>query len=156
MAQQRPTWWCSQRGPSRLPAVCVRGRLRGAERAVSHTPRFAATERFATIERENRILLSKMSEIMQKNTLDNKNKSIQYSHSLNKGYRQRELRRITNENQVRGAAVLQCALVWRPPGTRCRVARFVASSVPVYAVHLHCGPPRACPACAPWPVLVPR
>ena len=60
-------------------------------------------ERFATIERENRILLSKMSEIMQKNTLDNKNKSVKYSHSLNKGYRQRELRRITNENQVRRA-----------------------------------------------------
>lgn len=57
-------------------------------------------ERFATIERENRILLSKMSEIMQKNTLDNKNKSIKYSHSLNKASRQRELRRITNENQA--------------------------------------------------------
>lgn len=57
-------------------------------------------ERFATIERENRILLSKMSEIMQKNTLDNKNKSIKYSHSLNKAHRQKELRRITNENQA--------------------------------------------------------
>lgn len=82
-------------------------------------------ERFATIERENRILLSKMSEIMQKNTLDNKNKSIQYSHSLNKGYRQRELRRITNENQVRHVCACACAhLLAHVPGYCCRQTPF--------------------------------
>lgn len=41
-----------------------------------------------------------MSEIMQKNTLDNMNGSLRYSHSLNKGHRQRQLKKITDENQV--------------------------------------------------------
>ena len=36
---------------------------------------------------------------MQKNTLDNKNRSWQYAHSLNKSFRKRELQRITRENQ---------------------------------------------------------
>ena len=57
-------------------------------------------ERFATIERDNRILLEKMSYIMQHNTLDNKNTSTQYGHSLNKESRKRDLQRITAENQV--------------------------------------------------------
>lgn len=57
-------------------------------------------ERYAEIERENRILLEKMSFIMQNDTLDNKNQSITYSHSLNKGYRKRELQKITSENQA--------------------------------------------------------
>jgi len=57
-------------------------------------------ERYATIERENRILLEKMSFIMQHDTLDNKNGSIKHGHSLNKGLRKRELQRITSENQV--------------------------------------------------------
>lgn len=41
-----------------------------------------------------------MSEIMQRNTLDNKNDSIAYSKSLNREARKRELQRITAENQV--------------------------------------------------------
>mmetsp|Transcript_27786 Transcript_27786/g.55539 ORF Transcript_27786/g.55539 Transcript_27786/m.55539 type:complete len:184 (-) Transcript_27786:66-617(-) len=57
-------------------------------------------ERFATIERENRILLEKMSYIMQHNTLDNVNSTAQYSRSLNKDARKRELQRITQENQA--------------------------------------------------------
>jgi E3 ubiquitin-protein ligase TRIP12 len=57
-------------------------------------------ERYAEIERENRILLEKMSHIMQNETLDNKNQSIVYSHSLNKGLRKRELQKITSENQA--------------------------------------------------------
>ncbi|EQC39829.1 hypothetical protein SDRG_03249 [Saprolegnia diclina VS20] len=56
-------------------------------------------ERYATIERENRILLEKMSFIMQHDTLDNKNDSIKHGHSLNKGQRKRDLQRITAENQ---------------------------------------------------------
>ena len=36
-------------------------------------------ERFAKIERENRILLEKMAHIMQTNTLDNKNGSTKYA-----------------------------------------------------------------------------
>ncbi|GLD94472.1 hypothetical protein PINS_up003083 [Pythium insidiosum] len=57
-------------------------------------------ERYAEIERENRILLEKMSHIMQSETLDNKNQSLAYSHSLNKEQRKRELQKITAENQA--------------------------------------------------------
>jgi len=57
-------------------------------------------ENYAKIERENRILLSKMSNIMQTNTLDNQNQSAKYAHSLNKEARRRELERITMENQA--------------------------------------------------------
>ncbi|KAH7479835.1 hypothetical protein PRIC1_008612 [Phytophthora ramorum] len=57
-------------------------------------------ERYAEIERENRILLEKMSTIMQGDSLDNKNQSIAYGHSLNKGLRKRELQKITSENQA--------------------------------------------------------
>jgi hypothetical protein len=57
-------------------------------------------ERYAEIERENRILLEKMSFIMQSDSLDNKNQSIGYSHSLNKEQRKRELQKITSENQA--------------------------------------------------------
>lgn len=57
-------------------------------------------ERFSTIERENRILLEKMSHIMTHNTLDNYNASSKYSHSLNRGYRKRELFKITRENMA--------------------------------------------------------
>ena len=56
-------------------------------------------ERFAKIERENRILLEKMSHIMENNTLDNANGSRKYAHSLNKEQRKRELAKITMENQ---------------------------------------------------------
>ena len=40
-------------------------------------------ERFAQIERENRLLLEKMSYIMQRDTLDNKNSAMKYGRSLN-------------------------------------------------------------------------
>ena len=57
-------------------------------------------ERFSTIERENRLLLEKMSFIMQnKGGVDNRNESLQYSHSLNTDYRRRQLMKITSENQ---------------------------------------------------------
>ncbi|XP_057302012.1 sperm axonemal maintenance protein CFAP97D1-like isoform X2 [Hydractinia symbiolongicarpus] len=55
-------------------------------------------ERLATVERDNRILLEKMSYIMRtKGRVDNRN---DYEHkSLNKTKRQRELLRVTHENQ---------------------------------------------------------
>ncbi|XP_078693549.1 uncharacterized protein LOC144923129 isoform X1 [Branchiostoma floridae x Branchiostoma belcheri] len=55
-------------------------------------------ERLATIERDNRILLEKMSHIMRtRGRVDNRN---EYEHhSLNREKRQRELMRITKENQ---------------------------------------------------------
>ncbi|XP_057302011.1 sperm axonemal maintenance protein CFAP97D1-like isoform X1 [Hydractinia symbiolongicarpus] len=56
-------------------------------------------ERLATVERDNRILLEKMSYIMRtKGRVDNRN---DYEHkSLNKTKRQRELLRVTHENQA--------------------------------------------------------
>ncbi|KXJ26223.1 uncharacterized protein CFAP97D1 [Exaiptasia diaphana] len=56
-------------------------------------------ERNATIERDNRILLEKMSFIMRtRGRVDNRN---DYEHkSLNKTKRQRELLRVTHENQA--------------------------------------------------------
>ena len=57
-------------------------------------------ERLATIERDNRILLEKMSFVMRtRGRVDNRN---DYEHkSLNKTKRQRELLRVTHENQAR-------------------------------------------------------
>ena len=57
-------------------------------------------ERFAKIERENRILLEKMSHIMQHNALDNKCSAVKFGRSLNKSQRKLELQRITQENQA--------------------------------------------------------
>jgi len=58
-------------------------------------------ERFATIERENRMLLEKMSYIMRfKGGIDNRNDSLQYGRSLNKDSRKRELQKITKQNQL--------------------------------------------------------
>ncbi|XP_068686804.1 sperm axonemal maintenance protein CFAP97D1-like [Montipora foliosa] len=56
-------------------------------------------ERLATIERDNRILLEKMSFVMRtRGRVDNRN---DYVHkSLNKTKRQRELLRVTHENQA--------------------------------------------------------
>lgn len=55
-------------------------------------------ERLATIERDNRILLEKMSYIMRtKGRVDNKN-NYEYK-SLNREKRMRELLRVTQENQ---------------------------------------------------------
>ncbi|GMH61713.1 hypothetical protein TrRE_jg4985 [Triparma retinervis] len=58
-------------------------------------------ERFANIERENRMLLEKMSYIIaKKGGIDNKNESVQYGRSLNKDRRKRELQKITKQNQL--------------------------------------------------------
>ena len=56
-------------------------------------------ERLQTVERDNRILLERMSHIMKtKGAVDNKN---DYEHkSLSKERRQHELKKITAENQA--------------------------------------------------------
>lgn len=68
-------------------------------------------ERYTAIERENRLLLEKMSYIMHHQMVDNKNESRKYVRSLNVEHRKRELSKITSENQVRDAvaAVAQAA-----------------------------------------------
>ncbi|XP_067948453.1 sperm axonemal maintenance protein CFAP97D1-like [Watersipora subatra] len=66
-------------------------------------------ERLATIERDNRILLEKMSYIMRtQGRVDNRN-NYEYK-SLNREKRQRELLRVTRENQ----AVLQRIINRKP------------------------------------------
>lgn len=66
-------------------------------------------ERLATIERDNRILLEKMSYIMRtQGRIDNRN-NYEYK-SLNREKRQRELLRVTRENQT----VLQRILNRKP------------------------------------------
>lgn len=63
---------------------------------------FCAAERYAQIEHENRILLSKMSDIVAgKSSVDCRAESAEYAHSLNREARRRELQRITEENLVR-------------------------------------------------------
>jgi hypothetical protein len=57
-------------------------------------------DRFAKIERENQLLLEKMSFIMQNDTLDNKCKAATYSKSLNKERRRKELKRISEQNNA--------------------------------------------------------
>ena len=46
------------------------------------------------------MLLEKMSTIMQGNSMDNVNQYKQYSRSLNRGHRKRQLLKITSENQA--------------------------------------------------------
>jgi Hemingway/CFA97 len=59
------------------------------------------SERYAQIEHENRLLLSKMSDIVAgKSAVESKTASGEYGHSLNREYRRRELQRITEENLV--------------------------------------------------------
>lgn len=66
-------------------------------------------ERLATIERDNRILLEKMSYIMRtRGRVDNRN-NYEYK-SLNREKRQRELLRVTKENQ----AILLRIMVRKP------------------------------------------
>lgn len=66
-------------------------------------------ERLATIERDNRILLEKMSYIMRtRGRVDNRN-NYEYK-SLNREKRQRELLRVTKENQ----AILQRVMARKP------------------------------------------
>ena len=73
---------------------------------VTHAVRCHDAERFAQIEHENRLLLSKMSDIVAgKASVDCHGASGDYSHSLNREFRRRELQRITEENLVR----LQCS-----------------------------------------------
>jgi hypothetical protein len=55
-------------------------------------------DRYAQIEHENRLLLSKMSDIMQKGSIDNVSAAWQYGHSLNRRNRKAELERITEAN----------------------------------------------------------
>eukprot|EP00161_Ancyromonas_sigmoides_P017419 TRINITY_DN4753_c0_g1_i1.p2 TRINITY_DN4753_c0_g1~~TRINITY_DN4753_c0_g1_i1.p2 ORF type:complete len:213 (+),score=71.70 TRINITY_DN4753_c0_g1_i1:44-640(+) len=55
-------------------------------------------ERSSQIERDNRKLLLKMSAIMQRSALDNKNE-VEFK-SLNRNKRKQELQRITKENQA--------------------------------------------------------
>lgn len=57
-------------------------------------------DRYAQIERDNRLLLEKMSDIMRKGGVDNHNSTSKYAKSLNKEARKRELHKITTENQV--------------------------------------------------------
>jgi len=59
-------------------------------------------ERYATIERENRLLLEKMSAIMQGgHGIDNRlRKPANVGNSMNKSFRKKELQRITQENQA--------------------------------------------------------
>eukprot|EP00750_Incisomonas_marina_P033834 INCI998.1.p1 GENE.INCI998.1~~INCI998.1.p1 ORF type:complete len:190 (+),score=50.00 INCI998.1:167-736(+) len=57
-------------------------------------------ERFARIERENQLLLEKMSYIMNSSTLDNKNTSLRFARSMNKQNRKANLEKITRENQA--------------------------------------------------------
>lgn len=57
-------------------------------------------DRYAQIERDNRLLLEKMSHIMRKGGVDNHNSTSKYAKSLNKGARKKELHKITTENQV--------------------------------------------------------
>lgn len=65
------------------------------------TPSRALAERYAQIEHENRILLSKMSDIVAGGgSVDHKSEAVEYSHSLNREARRRELQRITEENLV--------------------------------------------------------
>lgn len=57
------------------------------------------TDRYAKIEHENRLLLTKMSDIMtRRGAVDNVSTAWQYGRSLNRSTRARELRRITEEN----------------------------------------------------------
>ncbi|XP_060600101.1 sperm axonemal maintenance protein CFAP97D1-like isoform X3 [Ruditapes philippinarum] len=66
-------------------------------------------ERLATIERDNRILLEKMSYIMRtRGRVDNRN-NYEYK-SLNREKRQRELLRVTKENQ----AILKRIMMRKP------------------------------------------
>lgn len=66
-------------------------------------------ERLATIERDNRILLEKMSYIMRtQGRVDNRN-NYEYK-SLNREKRQRELLRVTKENQ----AILKRVMMRKP------------------------------------------
>lgn len=58
-------------------------------------------ERYSRIEHENRLLLSKMSDIMQRQAMDTDNvETVQYSHSLNRLSRKKALERISAENQA--------------------------------------------------------
>lgn len=73
-----------------------------------HVLSSAQEDRYAQIERDNRLLLEKMSHIMRKGGVDNHNRTAQYAKSLNKESRKKELHKITRENQVRGSVGRHC------------------------------------------------
>ena len=80
----------------------------------------------ATIERDNRILLEKMSFVMRtRGRVDNRN---DYEHkSLNKTKRQRELLRVTHENQVRNKLAIKMTVITIATGTGNLKTRLQAS-----------------------------
>lgn len=55
-------------------------------------------DRYSQIEHENRVLLSRMSGIMNKSAMDTVSEAWTYGHSLNRDRRRRELQRISEEN----------------------------------------------------------
>ena len=57
-------------------------------------------ERFTAIERDNRMLLEKMSWIMQHNSIDMHNTSRQFCKSLNYPHRVARLKKINQKNKV--------------------------------------------------------
>lgn len=75
-------------------------------------------ERYAKIERENRLLLEKMSAIMQGgHGIDNRRKGPRNVGSMNKTYRKMQLQKITQENQAILRRIQACEpsynhLVW--------------------------------------------
>ena len=65
----------------------------------SPPPLSSRAEKFKRIEKENRILLEKMSKIMQgSQTLDNRLTQKNVPRSMNKTARRKDLERITNKN----------------------------------------------------------
>lgn len=56
-------------------------------------------DRYAQIEHENRLLLARMTEIMQKSTVDNRSEAWKHGRSLNLGSRKRQLAKIAQENE---------------------------------------------------------
>ena len=97
-------------------------------------------ERFSHIERENRILLQKMSHIMLHTSLDNVNTSRRYVHSLNHISRKREMKRINNKNKEilhRLQNTKPYCKLWRTP----RAPRFSMYPPCLICVSSHLTPP---------------
>ncbi|KAA0146179.1 hypothetical protein FNF27_05322 [Cafeteria roenbergensis] len=80
-------------------------------------------DRFAQIEHENRLLLHRMSEIMNRRTLDNTSSEAKFGRSLNRDARKKELHRITAENQailrrIQGAEPVYNHWKWEEEGIK--------------------------------------
>lgn len=83
----------------------------------------ASADRFAQIEHENRLLLHRMSEIMNRRTLDNTSSEAKFGRSLNRDARKKELHRITSENQailrrIQGAEPVYNHWKWEEEGIK--------------------------------------